>query len=64
MLTFADSPLGGNKNQSLRERLNMPKNNSAGASRIISDAVEAGLIKISDKAPESKKYSSYVPYYA
>ena len=51
-------------NQSLRERLNMPKNNSAGASRIISDAVEAGLIKLSDKAPESKKYSSYVPYYA
>ena len=30
----------------------MPKNNSAGASRIISDAVEAGLIKLSDKAPD------------
>ena len=51
-------------NQSLRERLNMPKNNSAGASRIISDTVEEGLIKLSNKAPESKKFSSYVPYYA
>ena len=50
-------------NQSLRERLGMPKNNSAGASRIIADAVEAGLIHLSDKAPDSKKYSSYVPYY-
>lgn len=47
----------------LRERLGMPKNNSAGASRIIADAVEAGLIHLSDKAPDSKKYSSYVPYY-
>ena len=51
-------------NASLRMRLDMNKNNSAGASRIISDTVEAGLIKLSDKAPESKKYSSYVPYYA
>ena len=50
-------------NQSLRERLGMPKNNSAGASRIIADAVDAGLIHLSDKAPDSKKYSSYVPYY-
>ena len=51
-------------NASLRMRLDMNKNNSAGASRIISDTVEAGLIKLSDKAPDSKKYSSYVPYYA
>ena len=51
-------------NQSLRERLNMPKNNSAGASRIIADTVEDGLIKPSNKALESKKFSSYVPYYA
>ena len=51
-------------NASLRMRLDMNKNNSAGASRIISDTVEVGLIKLSDKAPESKKYSSYVPYYA
>lgn len=51
-------------NQSLRERLNMPKNNSAGASRIIADTVEEGLIKPSNKALESKKFSSYVPYYA
>lgn len=51
-------------NQSLRERLNMPKNNSAGASRIIADTVEEGLIKLSNKAHESKKFSSYVPYYA
>lgn len=51
-------------NQSLRERLDMPKNNSAGASRIISDTVDSGLIKLSENAPESKKYSAYVPFYA
>ncbi len=51
-------------NQSLRQRLDMPKYNSAGASRIIGDTIEAGLIKLSDKALDSKKYSSYVPYYA
>lgn len=50
-------------NQSLRERLGMPKNNSAGASRIITDTVESGLIHLSYKAPDSKKYSSYIPYY-
>lgn len=51
-------------NQSLRDRLGMNKNNSAGASRIIADTIEAGFIHLSDKGSNSKKYSSYVPYYA
>ena len=36
-------------NQSLRERLSIGKNNSAGASRIINDTIDAGLIKIADE---------------
>ena len=51
-------------NQSLRERLSIGKNNSAGASRIINDTIDAGLIKIADNDNESKKFSSYIPYYA
>lgn len=51
-------------NQSLRERLGISKNNSSIASRIISDTIEAGYIKISDPTSESKKFVSYIPHYA
>lgn len=51
-------------NQSLRERLSIGKNNSAGASRIINDTIEVGLIKVAANDNESKKFSSYIPYYA
>lgn len=51
-------------NQSLRERFGIDKNNSSVASRIISDTFEAGLIKLSDPEIISKKYATYVPYYA
>lgn len=51
-------------NQSLRERLGIDKNNSAVASRIIADTFEAGLIKLSDPEITSRKYATYVPYYA
>jgi ATP-dependent DNA helicase RecG len=51
-------------NQSLRERFGIDKNNSAIASRIISDTFEAGLIKLSDPEITSRKYATYIPYYA
>lgn len=51
-------------NQSLRERLGISKNNSATASRIISEAVDLGLIKPFDQEGGSKKFSSYIPFYA
>lgn len=50
-------------NQSVRERFGINKNNSAVASRIIADTLEAGLIKISDESIVSKKYATYIPYY-
>ena len=51
-------------NQSVRERFEINKNNSSVASRIISDTLEAGFIKLSDADIVSRKYATYVPYYA
>ena len=51
-------------NLSLRERLSIGKNNSAVASRIINDTINAGLIKLADESSGSKRYSAYIPYYA
>lgn len=50
-------------NQSIRERFELNKNQSSVASRIITDTLEAGLIKISDTDIKSKKYATYIPYY-
>ena len=51
-------------NQSVRERFGINKNDSSVASRIISDTFEAGLIKLSDPEITSRKYATYIPYYA
>jgi len=51
-------------NQTVRERFGIDKNNSAAASRIIMDTFEAGLIKLSDPEMTSKKYATYIPFYA
>ncbi len=51
-------------NQSLRHRLGIDKNNSYTASKIISDTFNAGLIKYADPKITSKKYATYIPYYA
>ena len=51
-------------NQSVRERFGINKNDSSVASRIISDTFEAGLIKLSDPEITSRKYATYLPYYA
>ena len=46
--------------ESLRVRLNITPSNYSTASRIISDTVGAGLIKLDD-ATRSRKYAQYVP---
>ncbi|WP_276203937.1 ATP-binding protein [Flavobacterium psychrophilum] len=51
-------------NQSVRERFGIDKNSSSVASRIISDTFEARLIKLSDPEITSRKYATYIPYYA
>lgn len=51
-------------NQSVRRRFNIPKNNVSFASKIISETLEAGLIKPSDPDNQSKKFASYIPYWA
>lgn len=50
-------------NQSVRERFELTKNDSSIASRIISDTVDAGLIKPADIETASKKYMTYIPFY-
>ena len=50
-------------NQSVRERFEISKNDSSVASRIISDTLEAGLIKPADIETASKKYMTYIPFY-
>lgn len=53
----------GLTNQSLRDRLAIGKNNAAVASRIISDAMASGLIKVRESPSTSTKFREYVPYY-
>lgn len=51
-------------NQSVRKRFNISKNNVSFASKIIAETIESGLIKSSDPDSASKKFASYVPYWA
>ncbi len=51
-------------NQSIRERFGLNKNQSSAASRIIADTLEEKLIKPADENSVSKKFSTYVPFYA
>ena len=51
-------------NESLRTRFNIEKKNAAIASRILSDAVLAELIKEYQPNSESRRYKSYLPYWA
>jgi Predicted transcriptional regulator containing an HTH domain and an uncharacterized domain shared with the mammalian protein Schlafen len=50
-------------NQSVRTRFELSKYDSSLASRIISDTMEAGLIKPADIETASKKYMTYIPFY-
>ena len=51
-------------NQSIRKRFNISKNNTSYASKIISETLEIGLIKSSDPDNVSKKFASYIPFWA
>jgi hypothetical protein len=51
-------------NQSVRKRFNISKNNVSFASKIIAETIESGLIKPSDPESSSKKFASYIPYWA
>jgi ATP-dependent DNA helicase RecG len=51
-------------NTSLRARFNIADQNSAQASRIISETVDAKLIKQEDPENQSRKHTKYVPYWA
>jgi len=51
-------------NTTLRERFQIKEENYPIASGIISDAMEAGLIKPSDPNNKSKRCMSYIPFWA
>lgn len=51
-------------NQSLRERFKIDDHNYSIASRIIRDALEVGMIKEDDPESKSRKYASYIPFWA
>lgn len=51
-------------NQSLRERFQIEAHNYPIASRIIRDALEEKVIKEDDPESKSRKYASYVPFWA
>ena len=57
--------LAGQKmsNESFRRRLGISNEDYSIASRIISDTISAGYIKLDDMAT-SKKYSKYIPFWA
>jgi predicted HTH transcriptional regulator len=51
-------------NQTLRDRFKIEDRNAAIASRIIRDALDEGFIKESNVENQSRKYASYIPFWA
>ena len=51
-------------NQSLRDRFKIEAHNYSIASRIIRDAIESEMIKEDDPENKSRKYASYIPFWA
>lgn len=51
-------------NGSIRERFGLDKNKSAMASHIISDTLDANLIKVENPESDSRRYATYLPFYA
>lgn len=51
-------------NRSLRERFKISEKNYPAVSRIITDTIDAGLIKDHDMKSKSRKYAKYVPFWA
>jgi ATP-dependent DNA helicase RecG len=50
-------------NSTIRQRFGIDTQNAANASRIISDTVEAGLIRLHDPSRSSRRHFRYVPYW-
>ena len=48
----------------LRRRFAISDENYSMISRVISDTVEAGLIKLTDPTNTSRRHASYVPFWA
>lgn len=61
-LKYVGGELASNK--SLRTRFEVSEKNYSIVSRILADAINAGMIKISDPDNKSKKHVSYVPFWA
>ncbi len=51
-------------NQTLRDRFKIKEENYSIASRIMRDALEAGFIKLENPDNKSKKYTTYIPFWA
>jgi predicted HTH transcriptional regulator len=51
-------------NQSLRERFHLPENKTVTVSQIIALTVNAGMVKLDEKAGDSRKNARYVPVWA
>jgi ATP-dependent DNA helicase RecG len=51
-------------NKSIRKRFNIAKNNVSYASKILNETIESSLIKPSDPENASKKFVTYIPYWA
>ncbi len=51
-------------NSTLRGRFGIDQQNASQVSRVIGDAVKAGVIKPAHPESESKRHASYVPYWA
>lgn len=51
-------------NQSLRERFKLPDAKSESVSRVIKDAMETGLIKLTDPNATAPRTRSYIPFWA
>lgn len=51
-------------NQSVRQRFNISKNNTSMASKIITETLDSGYIKPSNPENISKKFASYIPFWA
>lgn len=50
-------------NESVRERFGLDKHQSAVASHIITDTIDAGLIKLTNPNGMSRKFATYIPCY-
>lgn len=50
-------------NQSLRERFKLPESKMEAISRIISDAVNDGKVRLDDPENRSRRYAKYIPFW-